>query len=177
MNITIELLEKWGSCYSREKHESIFKSEDKKEFTPLEIADLKSVPVKDRIWVLLHNEIIPEKELRLLACDFAENALKLIKNPDQRSLNAIAVSRRFANGEATCEELAAAWDAAWDAARAAAWDAARDAAWAAARAAARDAARDAARAAAWAAARDAAWDAAWDAQLKQIVMVLEELKK
>jgi hypothetical protein len=61
--------------------------------------------------------------------------------------------------------------------RAAAGDAARAAAWAAARAAARDAARDAARAAAWAAARDAAWDAAWDAQLKQIVMVLEELKK
>ena len=141
MKITIKLLEKWGSCYSSERHEEIFKSENKKEFTPLEIADLKSVPVKDRIWVLLHNEIIPEKELRLLACDFAENALKLIKNPDQRSLNAIAVSRRFANGEATCEELAAACDAAR------------------------------------AAARDAECAAARDAQLKQIVMVLEELKK
>ena len=47
---------------------------------------------------------------------------------DQRSLNALDVAERFANGNATLEELAAAraasWDASWDAARAASWDAA-----------------------------------------------------
>ena len=64
---------------------------------------------------------------------------------DQRSRDALDVAERHANGQATDEELAAAWDAA-DAARGAAWAAARDAAWATA-----DAARDAA-------------DAAWDAQ-------------
>jgi hypothetical protein len=108
---------------------------------------------------------------------------------DQRSLDALDVAERYANGQATDRELAAAcasaWDAAaWDAARdAAAWAAARDAAWA--RASARDAAWDAARdaacasardaaraAAAWAAARDA-WDAAWaaarDAQKKMFI--------
>ena len=65
---------------------------------------------------------------------------------DERSLNALDVAERYADGLANNEEL----DAAWDAARAAAWDAVRaaawDAAWDAARAAARDAARDAARA-------------------------------
>ena len=69
---------------------------------------------------------------------------------DPRSLAALDVAERYADGLATDEELSAAWDAAWAAARtaawAAAWDAARTAAWAAA--------RDAARTAAWAAARD-----------------------
>ena len=64
---------------------------------------------------------------------------------DPRSLNALDVAERFANGKATKEELeaasaasAAAWDAAW-AESAAAWDAAWDAA--------RDAAKDSASAA------------------------------
>ena len=91
---------------------------------------------------------------------------------DQRSIAALDVAERHANGDATDQELAAARDAAGDAAWAA-WDAAW-AARAAARAAAGDAARaarDAARHAAWAArdaargaARDAAWDAAGAAQ-------------
>ncbi len=113
------------------------------------------------------------KEWRLFAVRCARSVQHLMV--DQRSLAALDVAERHANGLATDDELAAAWNAAWDAARNAAWDAARDAAWAAAGAAARDAAWDAAgaaaRAAAWDAARAAAWDAAraaaraaaWDA--------------
>jgi len=99
----------------------------------------KSAPEHDALW-------------RHFAVDCAERVQHLMT--DERSRNALVVARRFAQGQATQEELAAAWaaarDAAWaarDAARAAAWAAARDAAWAAA------------RAAAWAAARDAAWAA------------------
>ena len=87
---------------------------------------------------------------------------------DQRSLNALDVAERHANGQATGEELSAAWIAAKDAEgtvrNAGASQAAQSAAWAAAQAAqaARDAALaigDAAREAALAigdAARDAA---------------------
>jgi len=104
------------------------------------------------------------KELRLFACDCAERTLKRERKagrePDERSWKAIIVSRRYANGEATLEELQAARDAAWDAARDAAWDAA-DAAWDAA-----DAAWDAARDTAWDAAWNAAWNAARDAEIK-----------
>ncbi len=82
---------------------------------------------------------------------------------DPRSLAALDVAERYADGKATDEEL----DAAWAAARAAAWAAA---AGAAAGAAAWAAAGDAAEAGAWDAARaagagagEAAWEAAWDA--------------
>ena len=52
------------------------------------------------------------KMLRLFACDCAERALAHVAEPDSRSIAAIAVARRFANGEVTADQLAAAWDAA-----------------------------------------------------------------
>jgi hypothetical protein len=93
-----------------------------------------------------------DRTARLFACDCAGWALTLLDHPDARSIEAVRVARLFAVGEATKEQL----DAAWAAARAAAWAAARDTAWDAAWAAA----RAAAWAAAWAAARDAARAAA-----------------
>jgi hypothetical protein len=88
-----------------------------------------------------------EKTIRLFACDCAERVAHLAK--DKRCQNAINTARRYATGEATEEELAAARDAAWGAA---AWDAARAAAWAAA----------------WDAARDAAWAAEQDWQTRRL---------
>jgi hypothetical protein len=99
------------------------------------------------LWFLLNADIkVSDKALRLIAVRCAREVQHLMK--DQRSIDALDVAERYANGEATDEELTAAW--------AAAWDAAGDAAWAAAG----DAARDAAGDAAWAAAGDAAWAAA-----------------
>jgi hypothetical protein len=108
-----------------------------------------------------------DRTARLFAVWCARQALALIEHPDPRSVAAVDVAERYADGMATAADLAtaraAAWHAAWHAARHAAWAAAWHAAWHAAR----DAAWDAARAAAWAAARAAAWaaarDAAWDA--------------
>jgi len=99
-----------------------------------------------------------DKTARLFACWCVRQIWDLLT--DERSKHAVEVAERFANGEATTDELAAARDAARDAAWAAARDAARDAAWAAA--------RDAARDAAWAAARDAAWAA----QTKRLMDIL-----
>ncbi len=95
------------------------------------------------------------REWRLYAVWCARQVQHLMT--DARSLTAIDVAERHANGMATDEELAAARAAARGAARAA--DAS---AWGAARAA--DAvALGAAWTAAWVAALDAAWVAAWDA--------------
>ncbi len=98
-----------------------------------------------------------DRDLRLFAVWCARQVQHLMA--DERSITALDVAEKFANGQASEAELDAAWDAAWDAAG----DAAGDAAWDAARAAARDAACAAARDAAWDAARDAAGDAAWGA--------------
>ena len=86
-----------------------------------------------------------DKEIRLYAVWCARQVQHLIKDP--RSLVALDVAERFANGEATVEELDAARDAAPDAAPGAAlgeaWGAAWWAAWWAARGAARGAVSDA----------------------------------
>jgi hypothetical protein len=134
--------------------------------TVLDILRIDACPAIDRLWVVCHEGWIDNRTLRLFAVWCARQALALIDHPDPRSVSAVDTAERYANGQATDEERAAAWaaagDAAWDAAGAAAWAAgaaARDAARAAAGAAAWDAAGAAARAAAWAAGA-AAWDAA-----------------
>ena len=74
---------------------------------------------KDILWLLLRNEFLSDKDLRLFACWCAREAFKLVKNPDERSINSINVSEKFANGLATVEELRIAYDAAANAAYAA----------------------------------------------------------
>ena len=97
---------------------------------------LESNGIDDAIWCLQTVHELQRKS-RLYAVWCARQVQHLMT--DQRSLDALDVAERHANGQATDEELAAARDAA----RAAAWAAAGDAAWAAAWAAAWDAARDA----------------------------------
>lgn len=112
------------------------------------------------------------KEMRLYAVWCAKQVQHLMKDP--RSIDALDVAERFANGTASNEELAAAGAAAWDAARAAAWTA-RDAA--------RAAVGTAAWAAAWAAAGAArtaagtARDAVRDKQEEHLREILKECGK
>jgi hypothetical protein len=127
-----------------------------------------------------------DRLLRLFAVACARDVLHIYEDKypnDSRVRDCIDVAERFANGEATNDEMTAAWAAAgaaaWDAAGAAgaiagaaAWDAAGAAAW--------DAAGAAAGAAAWdagAIARAAARAAAWDAQSLRLVAMLEEKGK
>ena len=133
---------------------------------PLSIATiLDSNGLDDALWCLRAVEGY-DREIRLYAVWCARQVQHLLT--DKRSLDALDVAERYANGDATDAELTAAADAAraacaaaWST-RAAAWSTrdAASAARAAARVAARVAARDAVSAAAWAAARDAARDAA-----------------
>jgi hypothetical protein len=136
-----------------------------------EVIEAADKVVARRARIVRRVEAWNDRTARLFAADCAEHLLPLFEADfptDDRPRKAIETARRFADGKASREEMAAAqaaagaaaWDAAWDAARAAAWDAAQ----AAARAAARVAAWAAAWAAARAAARDAAWAAAWAAE-------------
>ena len=140
------------------------------------ITILDSNGLDDALWCLRAVEG-SDKEIRLYAAWCARQVQHLMA--DRRSLNALDVAERYANGLATDKELAAASDAASDAsaARAAAW-AARDAAAGYAGAAA-DAAWAARAATAWAAAAagSAASDAAdaGDAQEKRLREVCAEI--
>jgi hypothetical protein len=135
---------------------------------------LESNGLDDALWCC---RAAPEydKEWRLFAVWCARQVRHLMK--DSRSLNALDVAERFANGLATEDELKAAWDAAGDAAWDAAGDAARaaagDAAWAAARAAAGYAARAAAGYAARDAAEAAAGAAAKEKQSREFLRIVE----
>jgi hypothetical protein len=107
------------------------------------------------IWVATRKGVLTDRELRKFAVWSARQVQHLMTDP--RSVAALDVAERHADGLATDADAAAAADAAWDAAWAAAWAAAR-----AARAAARATARAAARVAAWAAARAASGAASGD---------------
>ena len=99
---------------------------------PISIATiLDSNGLDDALWCL---QAVKgrDREIRLFGVWCARQVQHLMT--DQRSIAALDVSERFANGNATQEELDAASDAAMAAARDAAWAAARDAAWDAARA-------------------------------------------
>lgn len=72
----------------------------------------KLFPTKDIIWLLCRSEFMSDKYLRLFAVWCAREALKLIDNPDPRSIGACDVAEQFVNGEVTLEELNAAASAA-----------------------------------------------------------------
>ena len=146
--------------------------------TVVDILNVNDCPAKDRLWVVLREKFIDAKTLRLFAVWCAREALKLIDNPDERSIEACNVAERYANGEATDKELTAAFSAARNAARNAAFSAAssaaRNAAYSAARYGASSAARNAAAysAARNAAAYSAARNAAAYSQINQLVKML-----
>ena len=145
--ITVDLVMSYNPCYDRKHIEKLFNG--KTWLSPLTVLKMDSVSYEDKLWLLLRNEFISDKDMRLFACDCAEKSLPIFEKQfpkDTRPRKTIETARLFANGNASQEELDAARDAAWAAARDAAWAAARaaarDAAWAVARAAARDAARE-----------------------------------
>ena len=155
---------------------------------PLTVA-LETNGLDDALWAL--RAVLPEEEktrdrlARLLACDYAEHVLPMFEKhypTDKRPKMAMEVARRYALGNASKEELSAAWAAAWaaagDTAGAAVWAAAGNAAGAAAWAAAGDAAGAAVWAAAgaadWAAAGAADWAAEQAWQREQFIAMLNE---
>jgi len=134
------------------------------------------------LWLVTRIDGSYTPRIRLAACACARTSLKYVPAGEPRPRLAIECAERYARGEATKDELAAAGDAAWDAGAAAraAGDAARaaagDAAWAAgdaARAAARAAAGDAVAVAG--AAAGAAGDAARAAALKEMADIVRQI--
>ena len=136
------------------------------EWSAIDILRLDEVDAKDRLWLVLREELIDAPILHEFACRCAERALSRINKPDARSVAAIEAKRKWLRGEISDKELVAAMDAALAASWPSASNAARDAAMAAACAAARYAARAAECAAIKSAERE------W--QVAELMRMLEE---
>ena len=77
------------------------------------------------IWIATRKGVLDDRTLRKFAVWSARQVQHLMTDP--RSIHALDVAERYADGLATYEELAAAWSAARDAAWAVAGSAAREA--------------------------------------------------
>ena len=149
---TLDDIRSWRPCYDPSRH-----LPEDWQGTVLDILKHDTIPPQDRLWVVLREELIDSKTLRLFAVRCARQVQHLMT--DTRSIAVLEVAERHARGDATDEELRTARCAARDA-----WDAARDAAGAA----------RAACDAAFAPARYAALGNARTAQVVKLIEMLEE---
>lgn len=96
------------ACYDPIKHFKEYKG-----YTLLDYLGHKTCPLKDRVWCV--TRFLDDRSSRLFAVWCARRALKLIEDPDPRSLKAIEIVEKFANSEASLEELGKAYEDAEDA--------------------------------------------------------------
>ena len=179
--ITLKQLLSWSPCDEWTEQRILHVTGGRRRLSPLEICDLAGVSARDKLWVLLREEILTEHELRLFACWCADRALraetKAGRNPDKRSYAAVQIARAFAHGKATTDQLAEAESAAWtvELAEPTAWESESTAwgEWSAARSAESAAARTAERAARLA----AEWSAARTAGSAESAVQLRHLKQ
>lgn len=150
--ITIDQLMSWKPCYSRAQVEEI--ANGRTEMSVMDILRL-DIPIRDKLWVVLREDVLGARLLCLVSCLFAEHVLPMYEKAypdDNRPRQAIEVARRYADGNATDDELDAVRTVAHGAIMAFANIDAREAAWYAAQAA---------WATAFMGAREVAWYAAW----------------
>jgi hypothetical protein len=66
---------------------------------------INKISLNEILWILLRENFLSEKDLRMFGIWCAREALKLIESPDIRSVIACNVSEQYANGNATSEDL------------------------------------------------------------------------
>jgi hypothetical protein len=106
---TIAYIRSWNPCYDPKKYLA-----ETWQGTALDILNRAEIPMADKLLVVLRTDLVSERIMRL----FAVWCARQYQQTDQRCIDALLVAERFANGEATSEELSAA-----ESARSAAWSA------------------------------------------------------
>lgn len=94
-------------------------------WSALEILSLDGVSAEDRLWVCLHDSLVPDRVLVRFACEVAASAMRAAGWTDPRSWAALDARMAYTRGEIDAAASAAASDAAHDAAWTAASNAAR----------------------------------------------------
>ena len=96
-----------------EKHEPCYSPAEKYgewSGTIIDLMQRSDIPDKDKVWAFTRKGIVDDRTLRLFAVKCAREVQHLMS--DERSIAALDVAERYANGEATDEELEAARKAA-----------------------------------------------------------------
>lgn len=99
---TIEDIRSWNPCYDPARH-----LPETWSGTFVKILKHKAIPAQDKLWVVCREELISAKTLRFFAVWCARQVEHLLQ--DERSISAIKVAERFANGDATNKELLTAY--------------------------------------------------------------------
>lgn len=60
--------------------------QERKQWSALDILEIKIISNKDKLWCVLREELIDPKTLHEFACVCAELALSRVENPDPRSV-------------------------------------------------------------------------------------------
>jgi hypothetical protein len=92
---------KHGPCYNPAEEYGEWQG------TILDLMQHPKIPNADKIWAFTRKGIVDDKTLRLFTVSCARRVQHLMK--DQRSLDALDVAERYANDNATNEELVAAY--------------------------------------------------------------------
>lgn len=136
---------------------------EKLEFSKLLLSEIAAgTVIDDNVWDIIDTGVLSSSQLRLFAADCAERVLMLFEKEypdDNRPRVAIETARKFALGQATVEELAAAHGAAKSVTRSDISSVAESAAISAARSSIVGSAMSAAVSAAESALRSVAWSA------------------
>ncbi len=134
IHTTFALAKKAGACLQSYKKmaEALGGLKKYGKDTPIPLVKIVEIRgLSDGLWVLRCTIAPSDKFSRLLACDYAEHVLHNFegeRHGDTRVRDCIEVTRRFARGNATLEELSAAGAAAWSA-EAAAWAGSAEQEW------------------------------------------------
>ena len=118
--VSFETIMSWKPCPDFPEARIKRLMRGRKALSIADILNMQSITHSDKLWAVLRNDFFGDRKLRLIACDFAERVLPVFEaeHPDDnRPRKAIEVSRRYAIGEATDEELGSARSVA----RCAAW--------------------------------------------------------
>lgn len=183
-SVTLKALRRAGACYSG--YNKVVRSLQGLPFTPADAGResyiryvnndkisllfiLNSNGLDDTIWTLRYIDNV-ERDARLYIVWCARQVQHLMT--DSRSIDAIDVAERYANGQATDIDLADARDVAASAARSTVSDIAWVVAWDVARSAVRNVARSIARDVARSAAMVVAWDVARSAQKDMLILMI-----
>lgn len=65
------------------------------------------IPLSTRIDLVVGSGVLPDSEARLFACRTCRRALRLVEDPDPRSMDSVSAAERFAQGHLPAADLQA----------------------------------------------------------------------